>query len=157
MIRYSLKCAHNHTFESWFQSADGFDALQSAGHVSCPICGDTQVKKALMAPKVTPARKAASIAPKLPAPPRPSVPDQPPALASEQSPQEAMFAKMRDHIEKNSDDVGTNFAKEARAMHDGDVPDRPIHGQASLAEAKSLVDDGVPVLPLPFTPKQKQN
>lgn len=96
-----------------------------------------------MAPKVTPARKATS--------------QSAPTLRSEETPQEAAFAKMRDHIEKNSDYVGKNFASEARAMHDGDVPDRPIHGEASLADAKSLVEDGVPVLPLPFTPKQQQN
>ncbi|WP_147125658.1 DUF1178 family protein [Shimia ponticola] len=143
MIRYALKCSNDHSFESWFQSAEGFDTLQAAGHVGCPTCGDTDVKKALMAPKVTPARKATS---------QPA-----PTLRSEETPQEAAFAKMRDHIEKNSDYVGKNFAHEARAMHDGDVPDRPIHGEASLADAKSLVDDGVPVLPLPFTPKQQQN
>jgi len=143
MIRYALKCGNDHTFESWFQSAEGFDTLQAAGHVNCPICGDSNVTKALMAPKVAPARKAAQRTE--------------PALKDEQAPQEAVFARMRDHIENNSHYVGKDFAKEARAMHDGEVPDRPIHGEASLADAKSLVDDGVPVLPLPFMPKQKQN
>ena len=143
MIRYALKCSNDHSFESWFQSAEGFDGLQAAGHVTCPTCGVSDVEKALMAPKVTPARKAAKSAP--------------PSLREESTPQEMPFEKMREHIENNSDYVGKDFATEARAMHDGDVPDRPIHGEASLADAKALVDDGVPVLPLPFTPKQKQN
>jgi len=52
MIRYALKCAEGHSFESWFQSADAFDGLAAKGLVSCAVCGGTDVKKALMAPKV---------------------------------------------------------------------------------------------------------
>ena len=146
MIRYALKCSNDHSFESWFQSAARFDDLKAAGHIGCPICGDQDVEKALMAPKVTPARKAAAL-----------TAEAPPAPMQEISPQEMAFAKMREHLEKNSDYVGKSFAKEARAMHDGEMPDRAIHGEASLAEAKALLEDGVPVAPLPFTPKQKQN
>lgn len=94
-----------------------------------------------MAPKVTPARKAASV----------------PQLSKPATPQETAMAEMRKHVEENSDYVGGNFAKEARAMHDGETPDRAIHGEASFQEAQSLVEDGVPVVPLPFTPKAKQN
>lgn len=141
MIKYSLKCDQDHAFESWFANAEAFDTLKAAGHVACPSCGSARVEKALMAPKVTPARKAASV----------------PRLTGEITPQEKALAEMRKHVEENSDYVGGNFAKEARAMHDGDVPDRAIHGEASFKEAKALVEDGVPVVPLPFAPKAKQN
>lgn len=64
---------------------------------------------------------------------------------------------LRDHVEKNSDYVGKKFAEEARAMHEGDTPHRPIYGEAKTEEAKKLIEDGVPALPLPFIPRQKTN
>ena len=69
----------------------------------------------------------------------------------------AALAQMRKHVEANSTYVGGNFAKEARAMHLGDAPERAIHGEAKPAEAKALIEDGVPVMPLPFMPKSKVN
>lgn len=178
MIRYTLKCAQDHRFESWFKNADAFDDLKAGGHVTCPVCGDSGVTKALMAPKVTTARKAATItAPveptKAPTPeaakppattgpapvpgPAPAAGPAPMSLSAPGPEVEAKLAELRKHIEKNSDYVGKDFAKEARAMHEGQTPDRAIHGEASLDEAKTLIEDGVAVTPLPFTPKQKQN
>lgn len=78
-------------------------------------------------------------------------------LKSTQSEAEAEIAKLRDHLDTNSDDVGASFADEARKMHDGDTPERAIHGTAKLEEAKKLIEDGVPVAPLPFIPKRKTN
>lgn len=136
MIRYDLKCDKGHSFDSWFASADAFDALEKAGHLTCPECGSTKVTKSLMAPKVRSSRKAAS-------------------LSKAETEKEKALAKLRDEVEKNSDYVGMNFAAQARAMHDGDAPARPIYGEAKLEDAKSLIEDGVPVAPLPFTPKAK--
>ena len=138
MIRYDLKCDKDHSFDSWFASADAFEALQKTGHLTCPECGSTKVEKSLMAPKVRSSRKAAS-------------------LSKAETEKEKALAKIRDEVEKNSDYVGMNFAAQARAMHDGDAPARPIYGEAKLEEAKSLIEDGVPVAPLPFTPKAKTN
>ena len=73
------------------------------------------------------------------------------------NPTEAAIAALREQVEKNSDYVGETFAKEARAMHDGTIPERSIYGQANLAEAKKLVEDGIPVVPLPFMPRKKTN
>lgn len=143
MIQYSLKCANGHTFESWFQSADAFDKLMSQGMLSCAICGVEQVEKSIMAPRVRPSRNAAG---KAPAP-----------INQPANPQEAALAQLKDHVEKNSDYVGMNFATEARAMHEGDLPERPIHGEAKVDEAKKLIEDGVPVAPLPFRPTRKTN
>ena len=143
MIQYSLKCADGHTFDSWFQSANAFDKLMSQGLVSCAICGNEQVEKSIMAPSVRPSRTAANTVP---------VP-----LSQPANPQEAALAQLKEHVEKNSDYVGMNFATEARAMHEGDVPERPIHGEAKVDEAKKLIEDGVPVAPLPFRPTRKTN
>lgn len=70
---------------------------------------------------------------------------------------EAALAKLRKDVEDNSDDVGLGFAQEARKMHDGEVPERAIYGTAKLEDAKKLIEDGVPVAPLPFMPKRKTN
>jgi hypothetical protein len=146
MIRYALKCAEGHSFESWFQSADAFDGLAAKGLVSCAVCGGTDVKKALMAPKV-----AADAPETLPAEP------ERPLSAPPTHPAEQMLRALKEHVEKTSTYVGGNFAREARAMHLGEVPEKPIHGEANAAEAKALLEDGVPVLPLPVLPKDRAN
>lgn len=143
MIRYTLKCESDHSFDSWFQSAEAFDKLLAAGMVACSVCGSSKVSKALMAPSVQPARKAAE---------KPEAP-----LSAPQGEVEQALAAMRRHVEENSDYVGMNFAAEARAMHDGDAPERAIHGEAKLEEAKALLEDGIPVAPLPFLPRRKTN
>ena len=148
MIRYDLKCAHGHRFDSWFQSADAFDSLVSAGMVSCAVCGSTDVSKSLMAPQVRPARAAAK-AKDAPVEERP--------LSQPTSPQEQALAQLKAHVEKNSDYVGMNFAAEARKMHDGTAPEREIHGEAKPEEARKLIEDGEPVAPLPFLPTRKTN
>lgn len=145
MIRYSLKCAADHSFDSWFQSASAFDALAASGHVTCPNCGSSEISKTLMAPAVTPARKAI-VAPTI---------DKP--LSTPANPQEAALAALRAEVEANSDYVGKNFVTEARKMHEGTATPRAIHGEARLDEAKKLVEDGVPVMPLPFLPPRKLN
>lgn len=137
MIKYALKCEDGHGFESWFASAEAYETLHAAGHVSCAACGSTDISKALMAPGVKTARKAETPAP---------VDDKAAALS-----------KLRAEVEANATYVGGSFAKEARAQHLGDKPDRPIFGEANLAEAKSLIEDGVPVAPLPFIPTRKAN
>ena len=150
MIKFSLKCAQDHVFDSWFQSAEAYDTLAARGLVSCAVCGDTNVLKSIMAPRVSAGRSADSPAPAEAAPSRH-------ALAAPGSEAERAMAALRRKIEANSDYVGTNFAAEARRMHDGDSPARAIHGEARPAEARKLIEDGVPILPLPFGPARKVN
>ena len=140
MIRYALRCDKGHAFDGWFRSAEGFDALRQAGQVGCAICGSHAVEKAPMAPAV-PARDEAAARP-LDAP----------GSAAEQA-----LAELRKRIEAGSDYVGTEFAREARAMHEGEMPSRPIHGEARLEEARKLIEDRVPVAPLPFRLRRKVN
>ncbi|MEL6617610.1 MAG: DUF1178 family protein [Pseudomonadota bacterium] len=142
MIKYALKCTDGHGFESWFASASAFDGLKAAGHVTCIICGTSDVEKAIMAPRVSTGKADGPTEPATTPAPAPDLPD---------------LAKMREAVEKNATYVGGNFAREARAQFLGDKPDRPIYGEANPAEAKSLIEDGVPVAPLPFVPTRKAN
>lgn len=148
MIRFALKCEHEHRFESWFQSNDAFDALHARALVTCPECGSSDVSKELMAPKVRPSRNAVVPAQQPPSQPMTNVPDAEVAEA---------IKKLKAHVEKNSDYVGDSFVAEARAMHEGDKPQRAIHGEAKIDEARKLIEEGVPALPLPFIPRQKTN
>lgn len=143
MIRYTLKCGAGHGFESWFKNADGFSALLAAGQVSCPICGTSEVEKELMAPAVRPARKATAA----------SRPD----LGLPASELEEKITALRRQIEANSEYVGMNFAAEARRIHAGDSPERTIHGEAKPDEARAMIEEGLPVAPLPFLPARKVN
>ncbi len=149
MIRFSLKCRADHAFDSWFQSGAAFDSLSAAGHVACPVCGDTGVEKSLMAPSVRPARDAATPPPAL-QPPRPD-------LAAPASDVERAIAELRRKVEENSEYVGLDFVTEARRIHEGQAPERAIYGEARIDEARKLLDDGVPVAPLPFLPARRTN
>ncbi len=144
MIRYTLRCDSDHSFDSWFASADAFDTLNAAGRVGCPDCGSTAVAKSLMAPSVSAARGDPARQPRG-------------ALTAPRDPRETALAELKKHIEKNSDYVGMNFAAEARKIHDGEAPERSIYGEAKVEEAKKLLEDGVPVAPLPFMPKSRAN
>ncbi|RID90532.1 DUF1178 family protein [Gemmobacter lutimaris] len=141
MIRYSLHCAEEHDFESWFASAAAFDDLKARGLVTCAICGGGKVEKALMTPAV--ATPAAS----------PARPD----LKAPGSEVETALAALRREVEANSEYVGVNFVSEARRMHAGESPERAIHGEARPDEARKLIEEGVPVAPLPFLPARKTN
>ncbi len=143
MIQYALRCADGHSFDSWFQSAEAFDKLVAAGMVSCAICGATQVEKAIMTPRVSAGRS--------------SEPSRAGALQTPDGPEERALAALRRKIERDSDYVGMNFVTEARAIHEGAAPERTIYGEARLDEARKLLEDGVPVAPLPFRPSRKNN
>lgn len=145
MIRYALKCAKAHEFESWFQSAAAYDSLRLAGHVMCPTCGDGSIEKVLMAPAVRPARNAGDLT------------NTPPRLDQPNTDIEKALAELRAKVEANSDYVGDGFAAEARRIHAGEAPERAIYGEAKPEEARKLIEDGVPVAPLPFLPKRKAN
>ena len=142
MIKFSLKCDQNHAFESWFKSGAACDGLIERALVTCPHCASTTVQKALMTPSLG-AGKADAPAAAVAAAPAPEL--------------EQKLRELRAHIETHSDYVGDRFAAEARAMYLGEVPDRPIHGEARLTEARALLEEGIPVLPLPFVPTRNSN
>ena len=127
MIKYALKCEVDHDFEAWFPSSDGFDEQSRQGLVQCPMCGSSSVSKAIMAPMVRTSKE----------------------IPSPQQVMAEMLYKVRKHVESTHDYVGSGFAAEARDMHEGLTPERPIYGEATPEEVKALVDDGVPVAALP--------
>ncbi len=153
MIRYSLRCAEGHGFEGWFPDAAGFERQRDGGLLACAACGSARVDRALMAPQVRPARAAAGAPPRGEAAPQAA----PGAPAISISPAERARAELRARVEAHSTDVGRDFAAQARAMHEGATEHRAIHGEAAPHEARALIEDGVPVLPLPFAPRRKAN
>ncbi|SLN14032.1 hypothetical protein ROA7450_00242 [Roseovarius albus] len=150
MIQFTLKCDQDHRFDSWFQSAGAFDKLKAAGMVTCAVCGSGKVEKAIMAPRVQASRSKSAV-------PSVDAPTSVPAGMLEPSAAEQALAKLKKQVEDNSEYVGMNFAREARDMHDGIAPERAIYGEAKPEEAKKLIEDGVPVAPLPFVPGRKAN
>ena len=134
MIVFDLRCSGGHVFEAWFGSGAAFEAQAAAGQVRCPICDDADVVKAVMAPNVAAKGNRA-------APP-----------AEMKAAMQALAAAQAKALE-GSQWVGSAFSERARAMHAGEESHAPIHGQASLAEAKALVAEGVPVAPLPLPVK----
>ena len=132
MIRYDLTCKNGHAFDSWFASASAYDTLERSGQLSCAVCGDTRIHKALMAPSVSEGAK------------------QPARRLSEPgNPLEKAMAELRRKVEAGSDYVGDAFAREARAMHEGEAEAKPVWGETTLEEAKELIEDGVSAVPLP--------
>src|SRR3954471_5365988 len=153
MIRYALACNKAHPFESWFPSSEAFDAQRAQGLLTCPVCGAAEVEKQIMAPSVTSTDKAPAPA-EAPAPTQPSAEPpspQPVALLSEpEQALRAMLKAVREHVTQNADYVGTGFAEEARKMHYGEIEHRSIFGEANLAQAKALLEEGIEVHPLPI-------
>ena len=147
MIRFALTCGNDHRFEGWFRSSDDFDRQAEEGSLVCPVCQNERVTKAIMAPSIArgPGKDEPVAADKTPQPA--SVADAKAARALK------MMRKMRSHIEKNFENVGDRFASEARAIHCGEADARDIYGRATLADAKSLHEDGISVLPIPDLPK----
>jgi hypothetical protein len=159
MIRYALVCAKGHSFESWFQNSAAFDRQAKRGLVECPVCGDTKVEKALMAPKLSGTRKRDQATPMAAAEtPAPTAEDAKTPVAMI-SPQEQEFRQklkeLREHLTQNADNVGQKFPEEARKMHYGESERRSIYGEASLQEAKALHEEGIEVHPLPVLPDER--
>ena len=159
MIHYSLVCDAAHEFDGWFRDSATFDAQASSGVVVCPYCHSTKIAKAVMAPHV--ARNILPRAKRQPSCARrqdegrqdSQEESQPVALLDERHAQlRAMIRELRETLEASTEDVGERFPSEARKIQDGDAEPRPIRGRASLAEAKSLLEDGIEILPFPGLP-----
>ena len=140
MIKYALACEHGHAFEGWFGASADFDDQAARGLLECPICASKAVRKQIMSPSIG-GTKAQNSGAGLPPEAR-------------QMMMEAM-GKVRAHVEDNFDYVGDTFAREARDIHEGKSEERGIYGEASPAEVKALVEDGVPVAALPPAPPKK--
>ena len=159
MIRYALRCERDHTFESWFQSSSAYESQVKRKLVECPTCGSTKVAKAIMAPRIV-SKKGRDAAPvpaaPVPAPAPEVIPPGPTSLLMAQERElRAKLKELRDHIVKNADDVGERFPTEARKMHYGETEHRPIYGEASIEEARELIEEGIEVAPIPVLPDDR--
>ncbi len=137
MIHYRLRCSAAHEFEGWFPSIEAFDAQAAGGLVVCPHCDDTDVTRALMAPRIATNRELVPV--------RHTAGPAPVNVR-------AQLRRLRAEIEASCDDVGDDFAAEARRIHDGEAPRRGIYGQTTPDEAEALRDDGIDIAAIPWVP-----
>jgi hypothetical protein len=141
MIKYALVCDQDHEFEGWFGASADYDDQSARGLIACPVCESNAVRKQIMAPAVagTKARDGSDDT----------------APANMRAMMMEAIGRVRAHVEENFDYMGDAFASEARAIHEGRSEDRGIYGEATPAEVKGLVEDGVKVAPLPPAPPKK--
>lgn len=133
MIVFDLQCREDcGTFEAWFRSSKDFEEQRQAGLVQCPVCQSADVNKAPMAPRLPRKGVAGGL---------------------------AKLAALQAAMLHNSRWVGDDFASTARAMHAGEMEPAQVHGNATVEQAKSLIEEGVPVAPLlvPVTPPNQIN
>jgi len=136
VISFNIRCTHDHVFEAWFSSGAAYDEQAAAGKVVCPICGDCKVEKAPMAPRVN-MGKSRQVATNVP----------PAAVIRE------AINEIHRHVEKNTENVGDEFAEEARRIHYGEADERGISGIASDEEVQELADEDIDVYRLPTLPR----
>jgi hypothetical protein len=158
MIRYNLRCERGHAFESWFQSSSAYESQEKRKLVNCPACGSAKVERAIMAPQIVSKkgrRDQEAPAPVAATSTEVTAPASTPLMMAQERELRAKLRELRDHIVKNADNVGEQFPNEARKMHYGDIEHRPIYGEASPEEARSLIEEGVEVSPLPVLPDDR--
>jgi hypothetical protein len=157
MIRYNLRCERGHAFESWFQSSSAYESQEKRRLVNCPSCGSAKVERAIMAPQIVSNKgRDTTVAEPVPAPSTDvAAPSSTPLMMAQERELRAKLRELRDHIVKSADNVGERFPNEARKMHYGYIEHRPIYGEASPDEARSLIDEGVEVSPLPVLPDDR--
>ncbi len=143
MIVFDLKCAEHHTFEAWFRSSADYETQQEQGIVECPFCGSKEISKALMAPNVAAKSNTKPVS-------TPTVTNsQDPKVQEMTSQAQEVLEKVRAHVEDTCDNVGKDFAEEARKIHYGESEERGIYGESTPEETKELLDEGVEILPIP--------
>jgi hypothetical protein len=157
MIRYTLACDKGHQFESWFADSAAYDKQAKRKLVTCPMCASAKVDKTIMAPQISTSKKRAKAT------------EAPASVAAENtqehsqvamiSPQEQEFRtklkELREHMTKNSDNVGAKFPEEARKMHYGETEHRSIYGEASPQDAKEMLEEGIEFHPIPVLPDER--
>lgn len=163
MIHYALVCPDGHEFEGWFSGSEAFEAQRGKGLLACPVCGSTDVDRALMAPAVSTARRREGRGNPEPPPQSGDSNDSSGGkdavrlAANVPERQEVVKAlrKLRRHLTDNADYVGPKFAEEARRIHYDEVEKRAIYGEATREDATALAEEGIDFHPLPPLPEDK--
>jgi hypothetical protein len=152
MIRYTLACDKGHQFESWFADSAAYDKQAKRKLVTCPHCGSAKVDKTIMAPQIATSKKRTKAETPVAAAPENS----PVAMISPQEQElRTKLKELREHLTKNSDNVGTKFPEEARKMHYGEIEHRSIYGEATPKDAKEMLDEGIEFHPIPVLPDER--
>ncbi len=154
-----LQCRQGHSFEGWFGSQDDYDAQRARGLVTCPMCNDSEITKMLSAPRLNLGHGTEPV--QTPAAPEAAAPSAAPAKTAAATAQplaqmQAALLHMVRHVMANTEDVGTQFAEEARKIHYGEREERNIRGQATREETEALLDEGIDVVPLPVPDALKE-
>jgi hypothetical protein len=150
---FDLQCEHGHLFEGWFGSHEDYDSQQSRGLLTCPMCHSASIEKRLSAPRLNvghfdaESRTSDGAGGGVSASRETVVASSPEALQLAQI-QAAIMQQMRELV-RNTENVGSGFAEEARRIHEGESEERPIRGTATPEEREALVDDGIAVVALP--------
>jgi hypothetical protein len=137
MILFDLKCGEGHVFEAWFRNSGAYDAQAAANEIACPICGDTRIEKAPMAPRIGKSRQEV---------------EKTETAAQRRAEVMRDLVELRRKVEENCDYVGDRFAEEARRIHYGEVEERGIYGEATEAETTELKEEGIEVGRIPWVP-----
>ena len=144
MIVYQLRCSKSHEFEAWFRDSKTYDKQCAANDIDCPFCGDQQVSKAIMAPRLSTGET------------RVDEGSGESEVRAQEVAEQILDAvdKLRRHVEKNFDDVGDDFADEARKIQQGDAEERGIYGKATNEEEEDMQDEGIEFYRLPGAPRR---
>ena len=132
MIKYTLKCKNGHLFESWFSNNNSFEYLKRSKNLECEICSTKDVEKSLMAPSVRPEKQKKE------------------SFLTTKGALEKEILTLKKKIKSTAEDVGKEFASEARAIHYGESTERSIFGKTTRGEAIELAEEGIPFVPLPW-------
>ena len=139
MILFNLRCLNDHNFEAWFKDSKEFEKQQKKALINCPICEDSSISKSLMTPnlgKKSNSRSAKKVINK--------------TLINK-------ISKFKKIVEKNFEYVGDNFTEEAKKIKYGETDNRAIYGEASIEQAKELIEEDIEFQPLPWSPNKKTN
>ncbi len=130
MIAFDLKCANGHKFEGWFEDSKAFDRQNREGMISCPVCNDTSISKLLSTFAIKGNNAPGELAGK--------------------ADLEKISKKITAYVEKNFDNVGPDFAKEALKMHYGVSEPKNIRGVSTRQEEKTMQEEGTKFFKLPL-------
>jgi hypothetical protein len=155
MIHYQLRCADDHGFDGWFKDSAAFEQQAKRGLVTCPECGESRVRRALMAPAI--GRRGATVdqtgAPAPPSTPMPTPTPAPEKTVAMPDQLRAALQRIRAEVERTADYVGPSFAEEARRIHRGETEQRSIYGESSPEQAEALAEEGIEVARIPWVPR----